>query len=341
MDIEALVARITAEVVNELGGRTTLSSSSSSAGEPDRSPPPGRARYSDLPVRVDSGSSPSVTPVVHSPVAAGTNGSGKSCAAWLKGECAGVGCCSELVPDRVRAVVNCGADRVGNTLGGKVDSELAAMIDHTLLKADATQSEVDALCREARQYRFASVCVNPGWVRFAAEALRGSGVKVCTVVGFPLGATTTLTKVMETRDAIANGADEIDMVINIGALKNRQDDWVESDIREVVRASEGKIVKTIFETALLSDEEVIRASAMAKRAGADFVKTSTGFGPGGATSHHVGLMRKTVGPYMGVKASGGIRDLATAKEMIDAGATRIGASASVKIVKGEQGTGSY
>jgi deoxyribose-phosphate aldolase len=230
---------------------------------------------------------------------------------------------------------------VGNTLGGKVDADLAAMIDHTLLKPDATQDEVLALCHEARQYRFASVCVNPGWVKIASEALRGSGVKVCTVVGFPLGATTTLTKVMETRDAIAAGADEIDMVINIGALKNRQDDWVESDIQEVVRASQGKIVKTIFETALLSDEEVTRASQMAKRAGADFVKTSTGFGPGGATTHHIALMRKTVGPLMGVKASGGIRDQETARQMVEAGATRIGASASVKIVRGEQGTGAY
>ncbi|MBX3168017.1 MAG: deoxyribose-phosphate aldolase [Candidatus Eremiobacteraeota bacterium] len=245
------------------------------------------------------------------------------------------------MPGEVRKVVQSGADRVGNTLGGKVDHDLAAIIDHTLLKADATQDEVLALCYEARQYKFASVCVNPGWVKTAAEALTGSGVKVCTVVGFPLGATTTLAKVMETRDAIAAGADEIDMVINIGALKNRQDDWVESDIAEVVRAAQGKITKTIFETALLSDEEVVRASIMAKRAGADFVKTSTGFGPGGATAHHVALMRKSVGPSMGVKASGGIRDLETARTMIDAGATRIGASASVKIVKGEQGTGNY
>lgn len=310
MDIEALVARITQEVLSEIQQQKAPTSA-----EVDRLPPPGRTQA-----------------VV---------ASSKVCAAKLTGECAGVGCCSQLIPDRVRAVVECGADRVGNTLGGKVDSDLAAIIDHTLLKAEATRDEVLELCHEARQYRFASVCVNPGWVRLAAEVLTGSGVKVCTVVGFPLGATTTLTKVMETRDAIAGGADEIDMVINIGALKNRQDDWVESDIREVVQAAGGKIVKTIFETALLSDEEVIRASAMAKRAGADFVKTSTGFGPGGATSHHVELMRKTVGPLMGVKASGGIRDRETAQEMIRAGATRIGASASVKIVRGEQGTGNY
>lgn len=329
MDIEALVARITAEVVQEF--KKTGGQAPSSSAEPDRSPPPARGR--NLPVYNEPSHSHHGHSHSHEP--------GKVCAAKLTGECAGVGCCTQLIPERVRAVVDSGADRVGNTLGGKVDTDLAAMIDHTLLKADAKQDEVDLLCREARQYKFASVCVNPGWVKFAFDALRGSGVKVCTVVGFPLGATTTLTKVMETRDAIANGAEEIDMVINIGALKNRQDDWVESDIREVVRAAEGKIVKTIFETALLSDEEVMRASAMAKRAGADFVKTSTGFGPGGATSHHIALMRKTVGPYMGVKASGGIRDLATAKEMIDAGATRIGASASVKIVRGEQGTGNY
>lgn len=320
MDIEALVAKITAEVVNEI--KKQGSSPAPSGTEVDRLPPPGR--YQSVPVATSGHSS-----------------NGKVCQAKLTGECAGTGCCAELMPGEVRKVLQSGADRVGNTLGGKVDHDLAAMIDHTLLKADATRDEVLELCYEARQYKFASVCVNPGWVKTASEALTGSGVKVCTVVGFPLGATTTLAKVMETRDSIAAGADEIDMVINIGALKNRQDDWVESDIAEVVRAAQGKITKTIFETALLSDEEVVRASIMAKRAGADFVKTSTGFGPGGATAHHVALMRKSVGPSMGVKASGGIRDLETARTMIDAGATRIGASASVKIVKGEQGTGNY
>lgn len=321
MDIEALVAKITAEVVNEIN-KQQAPSVASAATEVDRLPPPGRYQA----VSVAPGPS---------------SGATKVCQAKLTGECAGVGCCSELLPGDVRKVVQAGAERVGNSLGGKVDHDLAAIIDHTLLKADATRDEVLALCYEARQYKFASVCVNPGWVKTASEALTGSGVKVCTVVGFPLGATTTLTKVMETRDSIAAGADEIDMVINIGALKNRQDDWVESDIQEVVRAAQGKITKTIFETALLSDEEIVRACIMAKRAGADFVKTSTGFGPGGATSHHVALMRKSVGPLMGVKASGGIRDLETARSMIDAGATRIGASASVKIVKGEQGTGNY
>lgn len=314
MDIEALVARITKEVMQELN-----SPGSPAKGELDRMPPAGRFQA----------------------LATTSSPSGKVCQAKLSGECAGVGCCHELIPDRVAAVVQSGADRIANTIGGTVDRALASQIDHTLLKPEATREDVLLLCREARQYGFASVCVNPGWVRLAAESLQGSTVKVCTVVGFPLGATTTLTKVMETRDAIANGAHEIDMVINIGALKNRQDDWVESDIREVVSASHGAIVKTIFETALLSDDEVVRASILAKRAGADFVKTSTGFGPGGATAHHVALMRKTVGPTLGVKASGGIRDLETAREMIDAGATRIGASASVKIVKGEKGTGTY
>lgn len=319
MDIEALVAKITAEVVSEINKQKAPAAASA---EVDRLPPPGR--YQAVSVAPSAPSS-----------------NGKVCQAKLTGECAGVGCCPELLPGEVRKVLQAGAERVGNTLGGKVDHDLAAIIDHTLLKADATRDEVLALCYEARQYKFASVCVNPGWVKTAAEVLTGSGVKVCTVVGFPLGATTTLAKVMETRDSIAAGADEIDMVINIGALKNRQDDWVESDIQEVVRAAQGKITKTIFETALLSDEEIVRACIMAKRAGADFVKTSTGFGPGGATAHHVALMRKSVGPLMGVKASGGIRDLETAKTMVEAGATRIGASASVKIVKGEQGTGNY
>lgn len=216
---------------------------------------------------------------------------------------------------------------------------VAALIDHTLLKPDATREQILQLCEEARRHGFYSVCVNPSWVRTAADALRGSPVKVCTVVGFPLGATTTTTKVMETRDALANGADEIDMVINIGALKAGQDQVVEEDIRQVVAAAGGRVVKAILETALLSDEEVVRACRAARAAGADYVKTSTGFGPGGATAHHVALMRQAVGRHMGVKASGGIRDFETARRMIQAGATRIGASASVKIVRGEVGAG--
>lgn len=309
MDIESLVSRITKEVLKEVGH---LSSG-------DRLPVVGE-RPAERTITRD----------------------GKTCLLRTTGECAGVGCCAELVPGLVRKIVNEGADRVGNRLGGVVSAaDIAARIDHTLLKAEATSDEIRELCKEAREHQFASVCVNPGYVALAADLLRGSPVKVCTVVGFPLGATTTFAKVSETKEAVANGADEIDMVINIGALKNGEDHLVEDDMREVVRASSGRITKAIFETALLSDDEVIRASRMAKRAGLDFVKTSTGFGPGGATVHHVALMRKTVGRSMGVKASGGVRDLDGAKAMLEAGATRIGASASVKIVRGEQGADGY
>ncbi|MBM3464209.1 MAG: deoxyribose-phosphate aldolase [Armatimonadetes bacterium] len=252
------------------------------------------------------------------------------------GECAGLGHCSQHLPERVGIIVEQGADRVSSSPGGGVvAADTAPFIDHTLLKPDATREEVLKLCDEARQHSFASVCVNPGFVALAADALRGTTVKVCTVVGFPLGATTTVTKAMETRDAVANGADEIDMVINVGQLKARNDDFVRRDIEAVVEAAGGRIVKVILETALLNDEEKVRASKLSQQAGADFVKTSTGFGPGGATAHDVSLMRQTVGRYMGVKASGGIRDFAVAQEMLMAGATRIGASASVKIVKGE------
>ncbi|MDQ7822125.1 MAG: deoxyribose-phosphate aldolase [Candidatus Eremiobacteraeota bacterium] len=222
-----------------------------------------------------------------------------------------------------------------------MNKELALMIDHTLLKPDATREDVIKLCKEAKQYVFASVCVNPGYVKLSAECLKGSPVKVCTVIGFPLGATTSVTKAMETRDAIANGAEEIDMVINVGALKAGNYDLVEKDIEAVVEAASGYLVKVIIEAALLTDEEKVMACKLSKRAGADFVKTSTGFGPGGATAHDVELMRQTVGKYMGVKASGGIRDFATAQKMIKAGATRVGASASVAIVKGEAGTSAY
>ena len=309
MDIESLVSRITKEVLKEVGH---LSNN-------DRMPPPGASNTEKVTTR-----------------------DGKTCLLRTTGECAGVGCCAELVPGVVRKIVNEGADRIGNRPGGVVSaSDIAARIDHTLLKADATSDEVRELCREAREHQFASVCVNPGYVALAADLLRGSPVKVCTVVGFPLGATTTFSKVVETKEAVANGADEIDMVINIGALKNGEDHLVEEDMREVVRAASGRLTKSIFETALLSDDEVVRACRMAKRAGLDYVKTSTGFGPGGATVHHVALMRKTVGRSMGVKASGGVRDLEGAQAMIEAGATRIGASASVKIVRGEQGADSY
>lgn len=219
--------------------------------------------------------------------------------------------------------------------------QLAKMIDHTLLRADAKQSEMAKLTEEAKQYQFASVCVNPGWVAYAAEQLQGSGVDICTVIGFPLGASTSETKA-ETKDAIAKGATEVDMVINISALKDGKDDFVEQDIRAVVEAAAGKaLVKVIIETCLLTDEEKVRACQAAVRAGADFVKTSTGFSTGGATPEDIALMRRTVGPDVGVKASGGVRSLEDMQKMIEAGATRIGASSGVKIMQGGQSTSSY
>ncbi|MBI4375711.1 MAG: deoxyribose-phosphate aldolase [Elusimicrobia bacterium] len=225
-----------------------------------------------------------------------------------------------------------GADRIAACQPTKKCSSVARFVDHTLLKPNATQEEVAKLCEEAKAYCFASVCVNPSYVPFCAKKLSGSGVKVCTVVGFPLGSTTATVKSIEARDAIANGADEIDMVINVGALKSGNDSAVYDDIRAVREATRGKVLKVILETALLSQEEKVRACLLAKRAGADFVKTSTGFGGGGATAEDVRLMRETVGPLMGVKASGGIRDAASAQKMIEAGATRLGTSASVAIV---------
>lgn len=220
--------------------------------------------------------------------------------------------------------------------------QLAKMIDHTLLRADATQSEMVKLTEEAKQYQFASVCVNPGWVTYAAEQLKGTGVDICTVIGFPLGASTSETKAFETTDAIAKGATEVDMVINISALKDGKDDYVEQDIRAVVEAATGKaLVKVIIETCLLTDDEKVRACQAAVRAGADFVKTSTGFSTGGATPEDIALMRRTVGPDVGVKASGGVRSLEDMQKMIEAGATRIGASSGVKIMQGGQSTASY
>jgi deoxyribose-phosphate aldolase len=230
-----------------------------------------------------------------------------------------------------------GADRVGVCNPTKKGSGASRMVDHTLLKPNATQEEIAKLCDEARQYCFASVCINPSYVTLAAQLLRGSGVKVCTVVGFPLGSTTPTVKAIEARDAIANGADEIDMVINVGALKSGNDVVVFDDIKAVRDATRGRVLKVILETSLLSKEEKVRACVMSKKAGADFVKTSTGFGGGGATVEDITLMRQTVGPTMGVKASGGIRDTQTAEQMIKAGATRLGTSASVAIVTGETG----
>ena len=225
-----------------------------------------------------------------------------------------------------------GADRVSVCNPTKKGNNTARYVDHTMLKPNATQDEIAKLCEEAKNYCFASVCVNPSYVALSSQYLRGTGVKVCTVVGFPLGSTTPTVKAIEARDAIANGADEIDMVINIGALKSGNDVMVYDDIKAVREATRGKVLKVILETSLLSNEEKVRACAMAKKAGADFVKTSTGFGGGGATVEDIKLMRQTVGPLMGVKASGGIRDAKGAADMIAAGATRLGTSASVAIV---------
>ncbi|MCM2533801.1 deoxyribose-phosphate aldolase [Neobacillus pocheonensis] len=220
---------------------------------------------------------------------------------------------------------------------------IVRMIDHTLLKADATKQEIVKLVEEAKAYSFASVCVNPTWVKTAAGMLADTPeVKVCTVIGFPLGATTPETKAFETKNAIENGATEIDMVINIGALKDKQDELVESDIRAVVKAAQGKaITKVIIETCLLTNEEKVRACELSVKAGADFVKTSTGFSTGGATVEDIALMRKTVGPEIGVKASGGVRSREDAIAMVAEGATRIGASSGVSISKGELSSNDY
>lgn len=247
------------------------------------------------------------------------------------------GQCVQTNPDGARQVVSAGADRLTARLGvTSVAADLAATIDHTLLKPQATEDQFRQLCAEARQFSFATVCVNPAWVPLCASLLRGSPVKVCTVIGFPLGATLPEVKAFETQRCIALGATELDMVINIGALKSRQYGRVEEDIAAVVNAAHALAgeVKVIIEAAYLTDEEKVEACALSKAAGADYVKTSTGFGPSGATVEDVALMRRVVGPEMGVKAAGGIKSTEEAKAMIAAGATRIGASASVKIVSG-------
>jgi deoxyribose-phosphate aldolase len=244
--------------------------------------------------------------------------------------------CAEKCARKTRAVVDAGADRI--SCGPKVvelDAGFAGLIDHTLLKPEASRDEIRKLCQEAAKFGFASVCINPWYVPLAAELLRGTKVKVCTVVGFPLGATLPRVKIYEAEETIKLGAQEIDMVINIGALKSGQDDVVQSDIRGVVEASHrgGAICKVILETALLTVEEKVRASIACKQAGADFVKTSTGFSTSGATAEDVALMRAVVGSEIGVKAAGGVRSFEDLKKMVCAGATRIGASASVKIME--------
>jgi len=245
----------------------------------------------------------------------------------------------ECCPDRLRGVLDAGATRLGLHAAGGAAGGVAAMIDHTLLKADAARHDIETLCREAAEYHFASVCVNPTWVAACARLLAGSGVRVCSVVGFPLGATTPDTKHFETRRAIFDGAGEIDMVINVGALKSGDLRLVERDIEAVAIPCReaGALSKVIIEAALLSDDEKITACTLAKAAGADYVKTSTGFGPGGATAADVALMRRVVGDEMGVKAAGGVRDLDGLKAMVAAGATRVGASAGVRIVQESRG----
>lgn len=216
--------------------------------------------------------------------------------------------------------------------------ELNRMIDHTILKPEATEAAVQKIIDEAKEYNFFSVCINPCWVAFASEQLADTDVAVCTVIGFPLGANTPEVKAYEAADAIKNGANEVDMVINIGALKSQQYDHVRQDIQGIVDAAKGKaLVKVIIETALLTDEEKVKACELAKEAGADFVKTSTGFSTGGAKVADIRLMRETVGPDMGVKASGGVHNAEEALAMIEAGATRIGASTGVAIVSGATG----
>ena len=250
------------------------------------------------------------------------------------------GSCAAHSSDKVRDVVTSGAARIAyNGHGADVPRDLARYIDHTLLRPDATAADIERLCAEAREYGFAAVCINPTWVRRASDRLHGSDVAVASVIGFPFGASTTDVKALEARRAIRYGATEIDMVINIGALKSGMYDLVRDDIARVSDACReaGAANKVIIEAALLTDEEKVIACHLAKQAKADFVKTSTGYASGGATVFDVALMRETVGPKMGVKAAGGIRTAEDVEEMIAAGATRIGASAGVKIVTGERG----
>lgn len=250
----------------------------------------------------------------------------------------------------VQRIVDAGAERIGIVLGETATAhDWASLIDHTLLKPEATEADIRKLCHEAAEFGFASVCVNPGWVKQAANFLKGTSVPVCTVIGFPLGATLPDVKAYEARRAIFNGAGEVDMVINIGALKSGDDCLVEDDIRAVADAAHENhiLCKVIIETALLTDDEKVRACLAAKNAGADFVKTSTGFAKGGATADDVALMRRTVGSALGVKASGGVKGIDDARAMFEAGATRIGASVGVKIaqeasgVKSDIAVGSY
>ncbi len=258
------------------------------------------------------------------------------CTLAMGGTCSSCMLCVEKRPALVQQFVDAGAVRLGAAPGlVRVPAGVAQYIDHTLLKPEATADQIARLCAEAREHHFAAVCVNPCNIRQCTELLRGSGVHVCSVVGFPLGATLPEVKAYETERVIWDGATEVDMVINIGALKGGDYALVQRDIEAVVHVAQRNraLTKVIIEAALLTDDEKVKACTLAKAARADYVKTSTGFGPGGATLHDVELMRRTVGPEMGVKAAGGIRDYETAQQMITAGATRLGASAGVKILR--------
>jgi deoxyribose-phosphate aldolase len=244
--------------------------------------------------------------------------------------------------DEFSAVVQTDSVRIGTTIGVRdVKEEVGGYIDHTLLNPDATREDIVQLCEEAAEYGFASVCINPSWVSLCDDLLKDTNVKVCTVIGFPLGATTTSTKVQEAKEAIANGADEVDMVINVGALKEGDYEYVKEDVRSVKEAVGDRTLKVILETGMLSDRQKAKASKLCKEAGADFVKTSTGFGPGGAKMNDIALMRRAVGQELGVKASGGVHNFEEAMDMISAGANRIGASAGVSIVSGEESDSDY
>jgi len=248
--------------------------------------------------------------------------------------------CPTFCSADVKRIVDAGASRIGVVLGDSATArDWASLVDHTLLKPEASETDIKKLCQEAIEFGFASVCVNPSWVKKASEFLKGSSVPVCTVIGFPLGATLSDVKAFEARRAIFNGAREVDMVINIGALKSSDDCAVEDDIRQVAQAAHenGVLCKVIIETALLTDDEKVRACLASKNAGADFVKTSTGFAKGGATVEDVALMRRVVGSSLGVKASGGVKGIEDARAMFEAGATRIGASVGVKIAQEASG----
>lgn len=260
---------------------------------------------------------------------------GQVCSDEAHGVCNNCLQCTNLKASAVDMILNSGADRIESGLGAHPQrQDIARFIDHTLLKPDATQDQITQLCKEALEFKFASVCINPCWVKTCADMIRGSQVLVCSVIGFPLGANTTCVKEEETKRAVADGAHEIDMVIKIGKLKSGDFQCVCEDICRVVQAAHPAHVKVIIEACLLTDEEKIEACVIAKQAGAHFVKTSTGFSKGGATAADVALMRRVVGSEMGVKAAGGIRDFDKAALMVASGASRIGASASVEIVKG-------